>query len=319
LGGMRDIPLDKRRVGVQQHEKWMWLRLFDTVYVGSVGHHLYRDAIRHGAPRWLWLRKLRALCKNYLIIDGPLDMRNFSTKKFAEDEKWSEEERADYTLESHIRELAPQFELVRVRPNEKNRQTAVFRRVKEELPKIERAEVEQQIHEFGGTAIEANTARADDSVVRIKDSRVKFDRGVQPETILTILNALPEHFAPTESLIVDRGKYVGDVAKWIEGPHVKGEKNLWPVWLRINRAICSVGLVETHFKMTDYKLCHENYVDVDVDMVRQTRFVKINRKYLDKWVSNKSAIVPSLAGEFSEVISNIDDIDVFDEAWKRAQ
>jgi len=55
------------------------------------------------------------------------------------------------------------------------------------------------------------------------------------------------------------------------------------VWLRLNNVLASIGLIEPHFKISDYKRLGDRYVDIDVDMIQMSSTLAKNTDYLKRW------------------------------------
>jgi SAM-dependent methyltransferase len=320
-GGMRDIPIVKGSLSDKNIPKFLHchedlfkyknaiINSFDVVYCGSVTHHLYRDALRQGVKPYLFLKKLMALTKKYLIIDAPLDMSHNSLKVFAEQGNWTQEQKNNYTLDNHVKELSPYFKLVRVSINEKNRQTAVFKRVLPNIEIIKDSEVKKMIKEKG-EVLKANSARPIDSIYKIGDSRVKYDIGLLPDEMFFILNSMPEYFAKTEKIIVDdNGKRIGDISEWINGD-IGNINDFYNRFLEINNNLASIGFIEPHFKITDYKYRKNGQmVDVDVDMVMFSQFTR--KEYIKNWRETKKELLKEKQNEIDFIADNWGEIETF--------
>ncbi len=259
---------------------------FEVVHCGSVHHHFVRDAIRHGAPMFLPLRKLVALARRYLILDGPFRFEHdTSLPKWEEEYGWGPEVRAAYTFDAHVEALQPQFELVHGPVvNERGRESAVFERVEPDIHQEHVTPNELEAIREQGTVVVANKAREKSSVIRLGGVRYKLDRGLQTDGVFQVLNSLPEWFAPTRSVLVHEGRRIGDVAGWVEGEPITRPKEIADHWLRLNDILASVGLVEIHFKQGDFVRRGEHVVDVDVDMVADLDKIAKAESYLGRWV-----------------------------------
>lgn len=296
--------------------KWMGPR-YDVVYAGSVHHHFVKDAILHRAPMWLPLAKMAALCRRYLILDGPLEFGNdFSLTTWEREHGWPDEVRQAYTFDAHVQALAPQFELVRgPLPNERGRQCAVFERV---LPDVRvwgmDEDLEQKLR-ADGAAIASNKAREVDSVVRFGDVRFKFDWGVQCGPVLGVLNKFPERFAHTRALLMRDGRAIGDLAEWVDGKPIRDGKQMVRPWLELNDALACIGLVEIHFKVGDFLRVGDRVVDVDFDMINHVSRIESAAGYLAKWQVAARRFFP--AGMAEGIAENLADEWVFRKALDR--
>lgn len=299
----RQVPIGKVTTLCEGHGP------YDVVYVGSVHHHFFKDAIRHDAPPWLPFKKLIALAREYIILDGPLSFTNdTSLPKWEQQYGWPADVRESYTLENHARWLSPQFALVRDPvPNERGRHSAVFKRV---APNIERREMSSEDIarvQQTGTPIRANTARESGSVMRVGSVRYKFDRGVQTDGVLMVLNSLPDWFAETQWIMTSGGVPIGDVTAWIDGTSLIDIRDIARSWLRMNDLLACIGLIEIHVKIGDFIHTPDgHWIDVDVDMVNDVDRIAEAYQYLTKWKKGAkrafgpltSWIADNLAAEF---------------------
>lgn len=278
---MIDVPYDRE-----------WPGKYDVVYAGSVHHHFFRDAVLKGVDPFYPLKKLVALCGDTLILDGPLKAEgDYSLNAWAKQYAWDEEILSLYTLANHVKALRPQFELQRIVDNERQRTTAIFKRVMPDIPTIDANGLRQHLKD-NGKVVKANAARPNNSMYVLDGKRYKFDTGAQTDGIFMMLNQLEDKVLHTDAVIMENGKRVGDVAEWVDGEEVKDPKDLWDVWIELNNQLSVVGLIESHFKPTDYKLKNGAYVDVDVDMVRFTPWIGSNYWYLRNWRRTKADILP---------------------------
>lgn len=105
-GGFRDVPIMKPlqswRMKIPGHP-----RMYSVVYCGSVHHHFYRDCMRYGAPRYLWIAKLKALSSDVIILDGPKSADDPTCKVFSEEESWTEEQRSEFNVDNLCKYMAP--------------------------------------------------------------------------------------------------------------------------------------------------------------------------------------------------------------------
>ena len=288
---------------------------YEVVHCGSVHHHFVRDAIRHDAPMFLPLRKLVALAKKYLILDGPFAFdHDTSLPKWEKEYGWGPEIRAAYTFEAHVEALKPQFELVHGPfANERGRDSAVFKRVAPDVH-YEKVTMDDLSHvRSTGGALGANKARPTSSIFRVGDRRYKIDRGLQTNGVFQVLNTLPERVAPTLSVIVCDGVRIGDIAEWIDGEPLLRPKLIADHWLKLNAILASVGLVEIHFKVGDFVERDGHVIDVDVDMVADVDKIANAAHYLSRWktAGPAKAFGPGLAGWISH---NLHDEWVFQKA-----
>lgn len=280
---------------------------YDVVYAGSVHHHFFKDAILHDAPPWLPFKKLATLAKRYLILDGPLAFEgDTSLPKWEEEYAWTPWVRECYTLENHIRWLEPQFELVRDPvPNERGRHTAVFRRVQPDMRHVEWSAEDIRRTVDKGTELVANKARAADSVVRVNGYRYKFDRGLQTDGVLMVLNSLPDWFASTRYVVTHRGQRIGDVARWVDGDRLRDTRDLREHWLRMNNVLACIGLIEIHLKLGDYiRNSSGHWVDVDIDMVNDVERIACAKDYLSRWRASGTGAFRAFGRKLAHWISN---------------
>lgn len=315
LTHIRFINKPFRRIEVAKHYK-----RYDVVYAGSVHHHFFKDALLHGAPPFLPLKKLTALADKYLILDGPLKFAgDYSLNKWAKEYGWGDDARRLYTLENHVAALKPQFELIHgPLPNERGRETVVFERVQPDIPCREMSQGDIDRVRECGTVLAANKARDKASVIRLESSgiRYKFDRGLQGDGVFMILNSLPEWFAHTREVLVRDGNRIGDVAEWVEGRRLQNCHDLRDHWLRMNNALACIGLIEIHVKLGDY-VWRDGWVDVDVDLVSHVDNIAGAQTYLSEW---RHAGARLAFGETADYIAdNLLDEWVFAEALKRVR
>lgn len=319
-GEMRDVSIDK---------SWEWFnnldydglakandRLlkycgalwnkYDVVYCGSVHHHFYKDALLYGAMPFLWVHKLAALTEKYLILDGPITSDDPSVKVFAREGNWTEQQKREFNIENIVNALKPHFKLIRLSASERRRHTAVFERVKPDMQYIEDIEVQAMVKEKG-ERLEANPARHPDSMMKIGHSRTKYDTGLLSDNMYYILNSMPHHFARTEKIIINKkGERIGDVSEWIPGDMMDENKanveECYQNFIRMNRDMTAIGMLEPHFKITDYKWRLGKLVDVDVDMVMQS--VAHTQPYLDNWLKTKSEYHKERIPDFKYIVEN---------------
>ncbi len=267
---------------------------YDVVYAGSVHHHLVKNAILHGAPLFLSLRKLGALAKTYLIIDGPLSFGDdCSLNTWEKQHGWGPGVRAAYTPEGHIQELSPQFELVRgPLDNERGRQTLVFKRIAPDVPHTDVTHDEIRQLQQAGEDLRGNRARGERSVVRLGDRRLKLDKGTQSDGVLSVLNGL-NYFVPhTHEVLMRNGLKAGDIAEFIDGIPLETGVEIWPHWLRLNDVLASVGLVDLHFKLRDYLERDGRVFNVDLDLIWNTDRMASNVTFVDRWTDRMQLLLP---------------------------
>lgn len=316
----RQVKIGKgHTIGTPDHSESGWLpRRYEVVYVGSVHHHFVKDAILHEAPWWLPLKKLAALADKYLILDGPFTFENdCSLGTWEKEYGWPDSVRAGYTFAAHTEALSPQFKLVcGPTPNERGRHSAVFERVQPDVPRMPLSADAVAGIQAKGQTIQANKARKADSVVRVRDLRYKFDRGMQTDGVLLVCNSLPEWFAKTVAVLLQDGNRIGDLAEWAEGAPLTDPVKIAPHWLRLNHILASVGLVEIHFKVGDYVQTPTSVVDVDLDMMADVENISMADAYLTKWVraGPKDAFGEDLA---KWIADNLADEFVFQKAMKK--
>jgi hypothetical protein len=223
---------------------------YATVYAGSVHHHFFKNAVIRGIAQYLWAQKLKGLAEKYIILDGVFDFEgDCSLNTWAKEYGWGDEIKSIYSLSRHIDEMRQQFELAHIRGNERNRLTAVFKRVKPDIEYITMTKDDIEKLKKDGEIIAANKARPDGSVVKSGEWRYKFDpRGMQNDATLLVTNYLSNFFTHTKAVIVDEsGNRIGDIAKWIEGEKgICSAETMWTHWLKMNRSLASVGLIEPH-------------------------------------------------------------------------
>jgi hypothetical protein len=290
----RHIPLDKS-----------FNRPYDVVYAGSVHHHLFKDALLHHAPPFLPLAKLAGLAGTFLVLDGPFDVDgDYSLKTWAEQFGWDPQTKARCSVEHYAEALKPQFELVHgPLVNERNRETVVFERVAPDMPCLEMTQCEIDELKTVGVECPANQNRSPGAVLRKGARRYKFDCKLQPDAVLRVLSKLPEWFARTYAVLVQDGTRIGDVSAWIDGPAEENPHTLWVHWLRMNHVLACVGLVEIHFKPSDYKRIGDcGLVDVDVDMVNSAERLFSSKRYLDKW---REVVTEALGPRFAAVVDYV--------------
>jgi len=319
-GEMRDISIDKSweyfnnldYEGLKKANDCLlkycgaFYNKFDVVYCGSVIHHFYKDALLYGAEPYLWAKKLAALTEKYLILDGPISSNDSSCKVFAKEGNWTPKQKEDFCLEKIIDALQPHFRMLRVSPSERGRYVVVFIRVLPDMEYIEDEEVQARIKECG-VRLEANPARDPDSMMRIGNLRTKYDTGLLSDGMYYILNSMPQHFARTEKIIVNKkGERIGDLSEWVPGDMMAETKpnveECYQNFIRMNRDMTAIGLLEPHFKITDYKWKKGKLVDVDVDMIMQS--VAHTQVYLDNWLNTKSIYYKERIPDFELIVNN---------------
>lgn len=273
---------------------------YTVVYAGSIHHHLFKDALLHGAPPFLPLKKLMALTDKYLILDGPFEFgTDCSLNTWADQYGWGQEIRVGYTFEAHVDAMKPQFELVHGPfENERGRQSAVFQRVAPDIP--HREITEKEVEELKATlpSPSANKLRDPQAVLRDGQRRYKFDVGLQSDGVFLILNSLLDWFPRTEEVLICDGKRIGDMTEWIDGCTIAGPTDLWRHWLKLNDVMACVGLIESHFKPSDYRWHGGRMIDIDVDMIWNTDRLASNRNHIQKW---RDARLVDLGEELAEV------------------
>lgn len=274
------LPFDKYR-----------RRCYDVVYAGSVHHHFFKDALLHSAPPWIGLKKMVALCNKYLIIDGPFEIGDdCSLNTWAKKYNWQPGQIKEFTFANHVKQLAPQFGLVRVNDNERGRQTAVFKRVAPDVPARALDDAAIEGLKAKGENVGGNPARPRLSIFKIGNDRYKIDRGVQTAGVFLILNYLSEYIMHTKFIIEKEGARAGDIAEWIDGPIIPDPDTLWLHWLRLNDILSLAGLIEVHFKHTDFKSKDGRVYDVDVDMIQNVEVLYANQNYMDRWMEEKKKV-----------------------------
>ena len=260
-------------------------RKYSVVYAGSVHHHFFKDALLHGAPPFLGLKKLAALTEQHLILDGPLTFEgDCSLNTWADRHGWGPDVRALYNLQAHVDALAPQFRLKHgPHDNERKRQAVVFERVEPDIPYVEMSEADVDALKVKGKSIPANRARAKDSVIRVGDVRYKFDKSTRSDGVMMMLNSLPDWFMHTQAVISRDGRRIGDIAEWVEGRPVRTLGELGNHWLKLNNMMSCVGLVEIHLKVLDYVERDGKMIDIDIDMLDAVGNISTAVGYLKKW------------------------------------
>ena len=252
-GAFRDVPFDKT---------------YDVVYVGNCHHYFFFDCARAGAPPFLFLKKLAGLTGKYLIIDGPFEMQDPAVTKLSREGSWSPDVCDLYTFARCVAALKPQFELVRKADNGLGRETAVFRRIGPDLPRVDGALLRQKLIREA-VPLECNPNRGPDSMFLYRDRRYKFHQNPPPDGVYLILNALP-NVVRTHAIIEYRGARIGDVTDWIYGEELDSKHNpkLLDGVLRLEAALGSVGLIELDVERANFKRHGERIIDIDMDMVR---------------------------------------------------
>jgi hypothetical protein len=258
----------------------------------------------HRAPFHLPLKKLAALTERLLILDGPLSFGNdCSLNTWAKQYKWGDGIRSQYTLEAHVEALKPHFELISGPfPNERGRETVVFKRVLPNMPTREVTDEELASLRKNGEVVSANKARDADSVIRCDDLRYKFDHGLQSDAVFMVLNSLPEYFLNTREVLTQNGVRIADVADWVDGEPNSSTHKIRQHWLRMNDMLACIGLVEIHLKDADYILRDGHWIDVDVDMLAHVSRIAPATTYLEKWrqAGAKRAFGEALAAEIAD-------------------
>lgn len=314
-----DRSLSKRPLQEEDEtdDKLLFGEGYDVVYIGGVHHHFYKDAINCKASRIVHAKKLSALTNKYLILDGPFDCEYHTVRGFAKDFNWSEKDKNEFSLDFYKKYLAPEFELIRFSPNEKNRHTAVFKRVKTTIiPSITKQEVEKiPINER--KKLECNKLRPEWTVFEHKGLRYKFDKSPQSIGIYNLMNALPHRFPKTVKLIMDGDKIVGDVVEFVKGNQIGDEKEFLINWLELNNDLSQAGLIEVHYKTVDFLRTEDGKIlDIDVDMIRHIKNIDtLDEKYKIKWLkARKEQCQENVYKVLAHVINNLDDLLVFRKA-----
>lgn len=116
IGSFHDIPDD----------------FFDVVYLGNCLHYIFRHDIRQGLLPLSYIEKIKKLCSNILVVDGPQNYWEFAIDSMSKTENWSEEIKKEFTLDNFTKKLG--WCLIRTGYNgigsgKSGRTTAVFRRV----------------------------------------------------------------------------------------------------------------------------------------------------------------------------------------------
>jgi len=256
---------------------------YTTVWAGDVNHYFVNIGFAAGAP-WLWIEKLKSLAKNYIVLDGPLLAVDFAVQKLAAVHGWPTALVAEYNTCAMAAKMLPQFEVVHRATNERNRNTMVFKRVKDDLDSMPVYPDFIARLQGAGTDIATNL-RPPWSVVKMDGNRYKFDVGCLPPGVLQLLNHCP-YFPETRAVLRNPdGVLVGDVCPWLTGTAPTQYIDLLPDWLKMNVALSSVGLFEPGYRLSNFlkPAGGSRYIDLDYDMINNTAHYAADLKYKEEW------------------------------------
>lgn len=279
---------------------------FNTVFVGNVHHYFFNDAVRYGVDEWAWLKKIRDMAEELLIIDGPVETNDPAVKGCIAETNWSAAQQAMYTEQRFVEEMTPEFSLVRSRKNQAGvRSTLVFRRAAPIIKKLRIEDIDLTKDKI--EQCRTNKNRGKYSIIKCGDIRLKIDAQELSDNIYGMLNYFSRYFPRHTAKVYHGGKYLGDVVKWIGGNTVKSYGDLLPHWLRFNNNLSAVGLFEPQFTLADYKVSGECIYDIDVDTIRH--FSALTLRYIETLYEGLNLI--QLEVDFEQILKNLEKPDTF--------